>query len=38
MKGKITKCKKDLKSLEFTITNLKERNEKLKTSLLVKVY
>lgn len=37
MKGKINKCEKDLKSLEFTITNLKERNEKLKNHLLVKV-
>lgn len=35
MDGKIKKCKKDLQSLYQTMSNLKERNEKLKTSLIV---
>lgn len=33
MDGKIKKCKKDLQSLYQTMTNLKERNDKLKGSL-----
>jgi hypothetical protein len=36
MDGKIKKCKKDLQSLYQTISNLKERNEKLKGSLIDK--
>jgi len=37
MEGKIKKkCRKDLQSLYQTMSNLKERNEKLKTSLMVK--
>ena len=35
MDGKIKKCKKDLQSLYQTMTSLKDRNEKLKTSLIV---
>jgi chromosome segregation ATPase len=35
MDGKIKKCKKDLQSLYQTMSNLKERNEKLKNSLIV---
>lgn len=36
MDGKIKKCKKDLNSLYRTLGSLKSRNEKLKTSLIVK--
>lgn len=35
MDGKIKKCKKDLQSLYQTMTSLKDRNEKLKNSLIV---
>lgn len=36
MEGKITKCRKDLKSLKKTLSSLKERNEKLKKALILK--
>ena len=36
MDGKIKKCRKDLHSLHQTMNNLRERNEKLKNSLIVK--
>jgi transcriptional regulator NrdR family protein len=36
MDGKIKKCKKDLNSLYRTLGSLKSRNEKLKTSLIVR--
>lgn len=34
MDGKLKKCEKDLESLEFTMKNLQNRNEKLKKSLI----
>ena len=36
MEGKITKCRKDLRSLKMTLNSLKERNEKLKKALILK--
>ncbi len=36
MDGKIKKCTKDLESLNQTILNLKERNDKLKNNLISK--
>ena len=36
MDGKIKKCTKDLESLNQTILNLKERNDKMKNNLISK--